>query len=61
MAMNKRFEARKIKASDIKAEDMAGIWGVYDTSRKNWYPIPATNKYDAELIADSMNNGHIKP
>lgn len=60
--MKLRFEARKIKASKIKAEDTAAIWGVFDKETKRWYPkCPATNMYDAQMIADSLNNGHLKP
>lgn len=60
--MNKRFEARKTHSSKIKAEDMANIWRVYDKTTKGWYPkCPVTNMYDAQMIADSLNNGHLKP
>lgn len=60
--MQKRFEARKTHRAKIKAEDTAAIWRVYDKDTKSWYPkCPATNMYDAMLIADSLNNGHLKP
>lgn len=60
--MQKRFEARKTHHSKIKAEDTATIWRVYDKETKRWYPkCPATNMYDAMLVADSLNNGHLKP
>lgn len=60
--MNKRFEARKVSAARVKAEDTAAIWRVYDKETKRWYPkCPQTNMYDAMLIADSLNNGHLQP
>lgn len=62
MAKNKRFEARKTKNAKVKAEDTAAIWRVFDFETKQWYPkCPATNMYDAMLIADSLNNGHLNP
>ncbi len=60
--MNKRYEARITHASKVKAEDTAAVWRVFDKKAKGWYPrCPATNMYDAQIIADSLNNGHLKP
>lgn len=60
--MNKRFEARKVNASKIKAEDTAAVWRVFDRNTKQWYPLcPPTNMYDAEMIALGLNNGSIRP
>lgn len=62
MSYSERFEARKIKASKIKADDTAAIWRVYDKQTKNWYPkCPATNMYDATMVALGLNNGSIQP
>lgn len=62
MAYNERFEARRVKASKIKADDMANIWRVYDKQTKNWYPkCPTTNMYDATMVALGLNNGSIEP
>lgn len=41
---------------------MANIWRVYDKQTKNWYPkCPATNMYDAQMVALGLNDGSIRP
>lgn len=60
--MAQRFEARKIQASKIKADDMVNIWRVFDRNTKQWYPkCPATNMYDAQMVALGLNDGSLKP
>lgn len=62
MSYEERFEARKTKNSKVRAEDTAAIWRVYDKKTKNWYPkCPATNMYDAQMVALGLNNGSIRP
>ncbi len=60
--MAQRFAARKIQASKIKAEDMVNIWRVFDRNTKQWYPkCPATNMYDAQMVALGLNDGSLRP
>lgn len=60
--MAQRFEARKIQASKIKADDMVNIWRVFDRNTKQWYPkCPATNMYDAQMVALGLNDGSLRP
>lgn len=65
MKYEKRFEARETTISTVGAKiESKTLWRVYDYKTKGWWKHPSntgTNVVDATRIADSLNNGHIRP
>lgn len=64
MKYEKRFEAREVGQATVGAKVEGSVWRVYDYNVKGWWKNHQNQPMDvvqATLIADSLNNGHIKP